>query len=336
MATSRQRGARWEFCIRRKGILPKAVWVSFPTREEGDAWCARIERLLDAGVVPDELQAHAQPLTTISLAHDRYSIVEPLSATDESYWPVILSRWGMTRIAAVDYAWVELQVGRCKTEWGLAPSTIRHQMGTLARLWDWLLKRQAVATNPFRLLRKGYASGERKDVERDRRLEREEEARLIGALDGDMLLLVMLALETAMRMSEIYTLTADQIDLPQRTVFLDKTKNGDKRQVPLSSTAIDLLRDMPDAGPLLPSLWQEGGSRRNATNRISVRFARAADAIGAPDLRFHDLRHEATCRLYERTKLSDLQIAKITGHRDLKMLRRYANLRASNLAEALW
>jgi integrase len=57
---------------------------------------------------------------------------------------------------------------------------------------------------------------------------------------------------------------------------------------------------------------------------------------GAADLRFHDLRHEATCRLYEKTKLSDVQIARITGHKDIRMLRRYASLRGSDLAAHLW
>ena len=54
------------------------------------------------------------------------------------------------------------------------------------------------------------------------------------------------------------------------------------------------------------------------------------------DLHFHDLRHEATCRLYEKTKLSDVLISKITGHRDVRMLQRYASLRGSDLAAHLW
>jgi integrase len=52
--------------------------------------------------------------------------------------------------------------------------------------------------------------------------------------------------------------------------------------------------------------------------------------------KFHDLRHEATCRLYEKTSLSDVLIAKITGHKDLRMLKRYASLRGSELALRLW
>ena len=59
-------------------------------------------------------------------------------------------------------------------------------------------------------------------------------------------------------------------------------------------------------------------------------------ALNLIDLHFHDLRHEATCRLYERTTLSDVLIAKITGHRDLRMLKRYASMRGSDLAVRLW
>ena len=334
MATSRKRGQRWEFCIRRKGLLPKPIWLSFKTEDEGIAYCERIERLLDAGVVPDELSDRSQSLTTISLAYEHYDRANTVSDADDSYWPVILKRWGDARVTSVDYVWVERQVERCKSEWHLAPGTIRHQVGAMARLWDWLLKRQAVATNPFRALRRGYASGERKDVERDRRIERDEEVRLICELDRDLLLMFVLALETAMRMREIYTLTSSQVDLAKRTIYLDKTKNGDSRQVPLSSTAVILLQDVPKKKDV--PLFAAAGPARAVTSRYSVAFGRAAERAGCPDIHFHDTRHEATCRLFEKTTLDWLEISKITGHRDPRMLRRYANLRASDLAARLW
>ena len=69
---------------------------------------------------------------------------------------------------------------------------------------------------------------------------------------------------------------------------------------------------------------------------LSKLFGSVAEAAGCVDLKAHDLRHEAVCRLYERTTLSDIQISKISGHRSLAMLRRYASLRGSDLASALW
>lgn len=60
------------------------------------------------------------------------------------------------------------------------------------------------------------------------------------------------------------------------------------------------------------------------------------EAAGCGDLHFHDLRHEATSRLFERTNLSGEAIMKITGHRSHAMVMRYLSLRASELAASLW
>jgi integrase len=209
----------------------------------------------------------------------------------------------------------------------------------------------------------------RNDVERDRRLhpgeepciratlagekpegrERALEARWQGALEC----LFELALESGMRLREMYTLSKDQVALPERTIFLDKTKNGDKRQVPLTSVAIKAIhryerqvahgkRGMKgfkfERGLLFP--WWNGDLDydvlRKTTSLLSQQFARVFDAAGCPDLRFHDLRHEATSRLFERSKLSDIEISRITGHKDPRVLRRYSNLRGSDLAAKLW
>ena len=67
-------------------------------------------------------------------------------------------------------------------------------------------------------------------------------------------------------------------------------------------------------------------------DKISEGFGDAARRAG---LRFHDLRHEATSRLFENTPLDDIEIAKITGHRTMQMLARYTHLRARNLVERL-
>jgi integrase len=172
-------------------------------------------------------------------------------------------------------------------------------------------------------------------------------------------LLFELALETAMRMNEMYTLLLDQLDLPNQTVYLSYTKNGDKRQVPLTTVAVRRVRAYlkhvkngtrgmtgfkHEGGRLFP-WWsgevEENGAptkrgKKQTTNLLSRQYDRVFAAAGCTDLNFHDTRHEATSRYYERTKLSDLQIAKITGHRDLRMLLRYANLRPSGLAKQLW
>jgi len=157
----------------------------------------------------------------------------------------------------------------------------------------------------------------------------------------------VLALETAMRMRECYTLDVSQVNIEKRTIYLQRSKNGDSRQVLLSSVACALLVDYTAKeraaikrrkGRLFP-FW-DGGTAVRELDRTSTEVSRLFGDVfrraGVTDLHFHDLRHEATCRLYERTSLSDVLIAKITGHRDLRMLRRYASLRGSDLAGHLW
>ena len=181
--------------------------------------------------------------------------------------------------------------------------------------------------------------------QRDRRLSEdgtEERAIRKVLIKKEEHLLFDMALESAMRMREMYTLTVDQVSLEKETIFLEKTKNGNKRQVPMSSVLKNLLEaHLPtlEGESLFP--WWDGVTLEtryldNLSSKISQRFARRFAEAGCPDLHWHDLRHEATSRIYERTTLSDLEIASITGHSSLGQLKRYANLRGSALAKKLW
>lgn len=189
----------------------------------------------------------------------------------------------------------------------------------------------------------------KRDVERDRRLEDGEEERILASLAGvpEARMFFLLALETAMRMRECYTLGVDQVSLTKKSIHLDRSKNGDSREVPLSSTIAKLLsaylkdhtQEIVKRGGRLFSYWDGVLSETvldATTVRVSLMFSGLFEQAQIADFRFHDLRHEATCRLYEKTTLSDVLIARITGHRDLRMLRRYASLRGSDLAARLW
>jgi integrase len=67
---------------------------------------------------------------------------------------------------------------------------------------------------------------------------------------------------------------------------------------------------------------------------IKRSYIRAVRRAGIENLRFHDLRHEATTRLFEKG-LNIMEVASITGHKDLRMLQRYTHLRAEDLARKL-
>lgn len=170
--------------------------------------------------------------------------------------------------------------------------------------------------------------------------------------------IIWLAVETAMRRGEIVTLRWEHVDLNRRVAHLPATKNGSARDVPLSSRAIAVLqalKDARDAGREQSGDDEYAGNlgrvfeiRSNAVTRAFERaVARARkhyideckaakqrpDDRFLTDLRFHNLRHEATSRLAAIFPMHDL--TKITGHKDPRMLMRYYHPRAEDLAKRL-
>lgn len=359
MATKVKKSASsWAYTIKRKALLPKPIYLTFDDEEKGDFYVAHLEKLLDAGIVPEEFSQERKKVVTLSNAILAYLDAVHVGREDYALLAVLDKRIGDAKLEAINYAWAENWIVGLRVD--LSPSTIRHYVGALARCIDWLVRgeKTMLVANPLRMLPKRYATteGGKVDTERDRRLQDGEEERILAVMSGqkpegrerplelrhrdDLVLMFKLALETAMRMREMFTLTTNQVDVNKKTIFLDKTKNGDKRQVPMSSLALSMMQERVSdvEGEELIFPWWDG--RKESLNRVtallSQQFARIFDAAGCPDLRFHDLRHEATSRFFERTTLSDLQISTITGHKDPRMLKRYANLRGSDLAAKLW
>ena len=65
---------------------------------------------------------------------------------------------------------------------------------------------------------------------------------------------------------------------------------------------------------------------------VGTAFTRACHILGIKDLRFHDLRHEATSRLFERGYQIH-EVAQFTLHESWNELKRYTNLRPENMRE---
>lgn len=345
MATIRRRpSGSYEVTIRRK-ILPRPISVSAESETQAKALAERIEAQLDLGIIPEDfLTLQPRSFWNVSSWTDEYEKSGKPSASDRPLLQIVRADLKTLPLKDLNSVNLEKWIQAMKAR-QLTPGSIKKRVGALSRALDLAVHREILIFNPIRNLPKNYAAyseadgPEVKDQIRDRRLEAGEEARLEALLkdQSDLWLLFHLALETAMRMREMFTLTHNQIDLTRRTIFLEKTKNGDKRQVPLSSTALALLaprlKDQDPSALLLPFF---DGQLDNTTRRISYYWRSLTQKAQIQDLHFHDLRHEATCRLFERTTLSDLEIATITGHRDPRMLKRYANLRGSNLAQKLW
>lgn len=152
--------------------------------------------------------------------------------------------------------------------------------------------------------------------------------------------IIRFACDTAMRCGEIASMRWERVDLVRGTVFLPDTKNGESRSVPLWLETRALLRDL---GPLEEGpVWAPYEAIRSAWRRVRAAAVREAIATGntrlaasLKDLRFHDLRHEGTSRLIERTGWDNAKVMAVTGHKTPTMLARYSHLRSADLASEM-
>jgi integrase len=129
-----------------------------------------------------------------------------------------------------------------------------------------------------------------------------------------------------MRREEIASLVWENVNIPEKSAYLPKTKNGEARSVPLSPAAIKILESMGRT---------DGSVFGISADAITQATEAARKKAEIEDLHFHDLRHEATSRLFENTDLDVMEIRSITGHKNLQMLARYTHLRTPRLAARL-
>ncbi|MGJ3289494.1 site-specific integrase [Klebsiella sp. PL-2018] len=165
---------------------------------------------------------------------------------------------------------------------------------------------------------------------RDRRLTASEErriARYFQERNRVYFIIFQLALETAMRQGEILSLRWEHIDLQHGVAHLPHTKNGASRDVPLSRKARNLLQMLP--------AHLEGNVFLCTPSGLKSAWRLALQALKIVNLHFHDLRHEAISRLFELGTLNVMEVAAISGHRSLNMLKRYTHLRAYQLVPRL-
>ncbi|HDC2548565.1 TPA: site-specific integrase [Salmonella enterica] len=165
---------------------------------------------------------------------------------------------------------------------------------------------------------------------RDRRLTSSEERRLsryFQVRSTELFTIFHLALETGMRQGEILSLRWEHIDLQHGVAHLPVTKNNSPRDVPMSRRARQLLQQLPVqlSGPVFH--YKSSG--------FKSAWRAALQHLKIENLHFHDLRHEAISRLFELGTLNVMEVAAISGHKSLNMLKRYTHLRAYQLVSKL-
>ncbi|BBR74305.1 integrase [Acinetobacter baumannii] len=327
MASFRQRNDTWRAEISVNGIRESAT---FDTKAQARAWASKRETQLreqSHGKLPDHsfLEAIERYLNEVSVKKKTHeNEVKRMAFFKREYKKLCQKQ--LAKVTTDDL--VQWRDSRLKEVQG---ATVRREANILASLftvarkeWKWIKE------SPMADLTLPPPS-----KHRDRRIAQDEIDRLCLAANWDnnvpvnstqqIIIAFLFAIETAMRAGEIVGLTWDRVYLKDRYLVLTETKNGTKRNVPLSKRAVELLT-------LLKGLDRKQVFTCNSQS-FDTLWRKLRDRCQITDLHFHDTRHEACTRLAR--KLEVLDLARMIGHKDLRSLMIYYNATASEIATRL-
>ena len=350
MATIRLRASgRFQVIVRKAGL--PAISKTFDTYLEADVWTRAIEQGLDLPEAESNKYPKASKSPTLGDALRLYSErVTPLKKGANQEKTLIqrlqhhpISAIRLDRIRGMHLSrYRDLRLGS-----GISGNTVRIELALISHLFsiavtDWGFDR---LENPVKTMRKPKLSRGR-----DRRFKSGEEERLLACCEANgkrwLKLTIIVAVETAMRRGELVSLKWQDVDLNERMVYLGDTKNGESRVVPLSKKAVAALRSIKENPDIFP--WTTSGVQPLPRtyrfpkeyvfavyrDTISNQFLDMCRRCGIVGLRFHDLRHEATSRLFEKG-FKEMEASTITGHKSLAMLKRYTHLNPSRFLDRL-
>lgn len=323
MASFRQRGGKWQARVLRNGYPDQTK--TFETKADAEKWARALESEIDKGQFVNVSEAQR---TTLGDVIARYLVEVTPSMKGASEDTIRLkaimrrpiARWSMANLSAAriaayrDERLKEVRAGTVIRELAYFSAIINH-----ARR-EWGIN----VLNPVQMVRKPQSPQARSRVLTD-----EEVARLLDALEPTgrrshwTKPIVQLALATAMRRGELLSLKWEHVDLNARTAFLPDTKNGDSRTVPLSTAAVQVLSALPRhiSGSVFPVKFFT----------LDAAFKRGVRRAGLDGVRFHDLRRTAVTRMAEKLP-NVIELAAVSGHKSLMVLKRYYKPTASELA----
>lgn len=312
MASIEKRGNKYRARVRIKGV---DYSENFIRHADAKAWAAHME-----SQILDGIQNNAPRNLFFSDVLERYikEIVPQREGSKfetlriQNFMKTNLAKVPLTELRPTHFAnWRD---DRLKS---VSPDTVLRELGILSGICNVAMKEWGLLPdNPIKKISKPKGAPPRK------RRPTEEElnaiAEKLGYTDESKLdtvharigAMVWFAVFTAMRSGEMCSLTWQHIDFEKRLAHLPKTKNGHSRDVPLSTAAIAILEKL--RGIHETSVFDVQDATRD------VLFRKARDECGIKDLHFHDLRREALTRMSKKVPVELL--AKISGHRDLKIL----------------
>lgn len=328
MASITTRNGSFRARITRKG--QSTISKSFKTEYDAHKWVRQVEVQLELGIY----QEHSRKKlikhdTSFSEAANRYissHVIHKLNhRTEAGILGRISNRWSSRKLSSIQKQDV-LILKEDLIKSGRAASTVNHYINAISQLYQ-------VAVNEWDFKLNNPTTGIKRMIEPQGRMKRllPDAEQILLTYSSEISLLplssiIVIAIETGMRSAEILSMKWEDVDFINRRVLLRHTKNGDSRVVPLTTrakTELQNLKSNQESELVFPYCrWQV---RRQFMKAVS-KAKSAHKGVQNPfiDLRFHDLRHEALSRLSDKG-LNVIELAHISGHRTLSMLRRYTH-----------
>lgn len=342
MASVKQRGENggWEARIRKSGFPPQVK--TFTNKRDAEGWARKTEAAMEQGAWLDKTEADSTVLADALKRYLTENVSKKKGAVKESS---LIKLWSDTQLASLTLSRIRgVDIARLMDEWlanGYAAATVVRRVAVLSNLYTVARKKWGMGglVNPVEGVEKPKVRNAR-----SRRVLDEEIDRICAATQSAVLpAVIKLALATAARRGETVGLQQKHVHTKDQMAHLPDTKNTSARDVPLSDIAIGILDELPrNASGKVFDVTPDAMSRAFARARKRARKLYLEECAGQGvepsetflmDLRLHDLRHESTTRL--ATEFDVLDLSAITGHRDLRMLKRYHHPKASDLAKRM-
>ncbi len=333
MATIRKRNGKYQVQVRRQGCKP--ISKSFLRLDDAKIWARLTEVEADQNGLPVDPKVLAKTTVSAVLARYRDEVVAKKRCRESETTLIdamLRQPWCKRSLAQIDSAtFAEYRDTRLRT---VQPCTIRRELSMLQHAFDIAAREWSLPlrVNPLKSVTKPADPNRR-----NRRLQKGELDSLLKAAGKTrnpfVLPVLRFALETAMRRGEILGLCVRDVDIERCTATIRVSKNGHSRTVPLSSLAVAILETVI---AVMSADAKAGNERIFPITPLALRLAwvRLTKRAKIDDLHFHDLRHEAISRFFEKG-LTVPEVASISGHRDIRMLLRYAHADKSKLSEKL-
>lgn len=319
MASIRKHKSGYRAEVFRKGIRRSKVFL---TRAAAKEWAAREEYL----ILNARVEAGSKPFRDIL---DRYAAEVSPGKRGERWEVLRLAKIGRDKIGDIalsDLRQADFADWRDRRLKDVSSGSVRREMILLSGVLS-------IARKEWGLLSENPMEGVRKPADappRDRLPTADEFKRMAHSAGDDLSTMIgrahhafLFAVETGMRAGEICGLEWSRVDLARRVASLPETKNGTAREVPLSAEAISLLKALPRMDTVFGL----------DVRQLESQWRKLRDRAGVVGLTFHDSRHCAVTRLSR--KLDVLALARMVGHRDIRMLQSYYNESAEDIARRL-